>query len=74
MEYPENVRTLSRVHVRLLISNKEALVSTADLTKDSHEGKYEAGISTTDGLTILKLKEFFEKMWKKSTKLRIKAR
>lgn len=72
-KYPENVRTLSKLHARLLISDKEALVSTADLTKDSHEGKYEAGINTTDGLMILKLKEFFEKMWKVSTKLRIKT-
>lgn len=70
-KYPENVRILAKLHARLLISNKEALVSTADLTKDSHEGKYEAGISTTDGLAIMKLKEFFEKMWEVSAKLRI---
>ena len=71
-EYPENVRILTKLHARLLISDKEALVSTADLTKDSHEGKYEAGISTTDGLMILKLKEFFEKMWETSVRLRMK--
>lgn len=71
-KYPENVRILTKLHARLLISAKEALVSTADLTKDSHEGKYEAGISTTDGLMILKLKEFFEKMWETSAKLRMK--
>ena len=71
-KYPENVRILTKLHARLLISDKEALVSTADLTKDSHEGKYEAGISTTDGLMILKLKEFFEKMWSTSVKLRMK--
>jgi hypothetical protein len=68
-EYSENVRTLAKLHARLLISDKEALVSTADLTKDSHEAKYEAGISTTDGLTIKKLKEFFEKLWNASTPL-----
>lgn len=70
-KYPENVRMLAKLHARLLISDKEALVSTADLTKDSHEGKYEAGISTTDGLAIMKLKEFFEKIWEVSTKLHI---
>lgn len=69
-EYPEKVRRLTKLHARLLISDKEALVSTADMTKDSHEAKYEAGISTTDGLTILELKKFFEKMWKSATKLR----
>jgi hypothetical protein len=69
-KYPENVRILAKLHARLLISDKEALVSTADLTKDSHEGKYEAGISTTDGLAIMKLKEFFKKC-EVSTKLRI---
>ena len=68
-KYPEKVRILTKLHARLLISDKEALVSTADLTKDSHEAKYEAGISTTDGLTIVKLKDFFEKMWEASAKL-----
>ena len=71
-KYPDNVRILGKLHARLLISEKEALVSTADLTKDSHEGKFEAGISTTDGLTILELKKFFEKMWGSATKLRKK--
>lgn len=73
-KYPENVRILPKLHARLLISDKEALVSTADLTKDSHESKYEAGISTTDGLMILKLKDYFEKMWKTSTRIRGKRR
>jgi hypothetical protein len=68
-EYPESVRISTRLHARLLISDKEALVSTADLTKDSLEAKFEAGIATTDGLTIMKLKEFFEKLWDTSTKL-----
>jgi hypothetical protein len=68
-EYSENVRLLAKLHARLLISDKEALVSTADLTKDSHEAKYEAGISTTDGLAIMKLKKFFEELWEASTKL-----
>ena len=70
-KYPENVRILTKLHARLLISDKEALVSTADLTKDSHEAKYETGVSTTDGLTIVKLKDFFEKMWEASAKLHI---
>ena len=71
-KYPDSVRILEKLHARLLISEKEALVSTADLTKDSHEGKFEAGISTTDGLTILELKKFFKKMWESATKLRKK--
>jgi hypothetical protein len=69
-KYCENVRILTNLHARLLISPKQALVSTADLTKDSHEGKYEAGISTTDGLTILQLKKFFEKMWEQAEPLK----
>ena len=69
-KYPGNVRILGKLHARLLISEKEALVSTADLTRDSHEGKFEAGISTTDGLTIKKLKEFFEKMWEAAEPLK----
>ena len=69
-KYPNNVRILGKLHARLLISEKEALVSTADLTKDSHEGKFEAGISTTDGLTIKRLKEFFEKMWEAAEPLK----
>ena len=69
-KYPDKVRILEKLHARLLISEKEALVSTADFTKDSHEGKFEAGISTTDGLTILELKKFFEKMWQSARRLR----
>lgn len=71
-KHSDKVRILGKLHARLLISEKEALISTADLTKDSHEGKFEAGISTTDGLTILELKKFFEKMWESATKLRKK--
>jgi len=67
---PENVRILTKLHARLVISDKEALVSTADLTKDSQEGKYEAGITTTDGVTIQRLKQFFEEMWETAKKLR----
>jgi len=69
-EFSDHVRLLGKLHARLLISEKEALVSTADFTKDSHEEKFEAGISTTDGLMILELKSFFEKMWNSATKLR----
>jgi len=69
-KYPDNVRILGKLHARLLISEKEALVSTADLTKDSQEGKIEAGICTTDGLTIIKLKGFFEMLWELATLLR----
>jgi hypothetical protein len=70
-EYAENVRILPKLHARLLISDREALVSTADLTKESMGAKYEAGISTTDGMAIIQLKEFFEKLWKAGTKLNI---
>jgi hypothetical protein len=70
-EYAENVRVLPKLHARLLISDKEALVSTADLTKESMGAKYEAGISTTDGMAIMQLKEFFEKLWKAGTKLKM---
>lgn len=69
-KYSDNMRILGKLHARLLISDKEALVSTADLTKDSHEGKFEAGISTTDGLTIKKLKDFFEEMWETAEPLK----
>lgn len=68
-EYTENVRILAKLHARLLISDREALVSTADLTKESMGAKYEAGISTTDGLAIIQLKEFFEKLWKAGIQL-----
>jgi hypothetical protein len=69
-KYPENVRILTNLHGRLLISDKESLVSSADLTKDSQEGKYETGIGTTDGLAILELKKFFEEMWNRAEPLK----
>jgi hypothetical protein len=68
-EYTGNVRVLAKLHARLLISDREALVSAADLTKESMGAKYEAGISTTDGLAIIQLKEFFEKLWKAGIQL-----
>ena len=68
--YSESVRILTNLHARLLISDKAALVSSADLTKDSHEGKYEAGICTTDGFTILELKKLFEEMWERAEPLK----
>ena len=69
-EFSDKVRLLGKLHARLIVSEKEALVSTADLTKDSHESKFEAGICTTDGLTIKQIKDYFEKMWEISDPLK----
>ncbi|NMC61053.1 MAG: MBL fold metallo-hydrolase [Candidatus Methanofastidiosa archaeon] len=54
-------------HARFLVSDtREALISSADLTRDSFYDHFEAGILTTDNNTIKKTRDFFYRMWDQS--------
>ncbi|MBP6932098.1 MAG: MBL fold metallo-hydrolase [Candidatus Methanofastidiosum sp.] len=54
-------------HARFIVSDdREAMVSSADLTRDSFYDHFEAGIVTSDKKTINKLRDFFYKMWDQS--------
>lgn len=61
------VRVNRESHARFIVSdNREAMISSADLTRDSFYDHFEAGILTGDKETIKKLREFFYKMWDQS--------
>lgn len=54
-------------HARFIVSDdREAMVSSADLTRDSFYDHFEVGIVTSDKKTISKLRDFFYKMWDQS--------
>ena len=56
-------------HARLIIiDSKEALISSADLTRDSLIDEFNAGIWTKDPETVRKAIEFFDNMWNYAVK------
>lgn len=58
------------VHARLLIvDDKEVLVSSADLNRDSLIDQYNAGIYTRDPKTVQNACLFFENLWKESVRM-----
>lgn len=63
-----NHRHNDLIHSRIILKDKsEALVSSADLTQDSLLGQFNAGIVTTEKNTVMKLLEYFENVWIKSS-------
>lgn len=61
------VRVNRDCHARFIISDdREAIISSGDLTRDSFYDHYEAGILTTDAATIKKATAFFYQMWDQS--------
>jgi len=61
------VRVNRDCHARFIISDeREAIISSGDLTRDSFYDHYEAGILTTDQATIKKATAFFYQMWDQS--------
>jgi len=61
------VRVNRECHARFLVSDeREALISSSDLTRDSFYDHFEAGIITNDKATIKKTRDFFYKMWDQS--------
>jgi len=61
------VRVNRECHARFLVSDdREALISSSDLTRDSFYDHFEAGIITNDKETIRKTRDFFYRMWDQS--------
>ena len=61
------VRVNRECHARFLVSDdREALISSSDLTRDSFYDHFEAGIITNDKETIKKTRDFFYRMWDQS--------
>ena len=60
-----NIRISELIHSRLIIvDDREVLVSSADLTRDSLYDEFNAGIYTKDKETVIKSIEYFENIWK----------
>lgn len=65
-----NLRTQELIHSRLMIiDDKEALISSADLTRESLIDEFNAGIYTRDEETIKRCVDYFDNIWKESDKL-----
>jgi hypothetical protein len=61
---PEFVRVHKTAQGRLLVvGNKEAVISSADLKSDSLDINYEAGICTNNPVVIEDVIRFFDKIW-----------
>lgn len=63
----EFVKVHDTLHARLLIiGNREAIISSADLKSDSIDTNFEAGVWTTNPIVISDAIQFFDKMWKEA--------
>ncbi|MCK5109470.1 MAG: hypothetical protein KAR25_07240, partial [Methanosarcinales archaeon] len=64
-----NLRTNEILHARMIIvDDKEALISSADLTRDQLIDEFNAGIWVRDEETVKRATEFFDNIWDESKK------
>ncbi len=64
-----NLRTNEILHARMIIvDGKEALISSADLTRDQLIDEFNAGIWVRDKETVKRATDFFDNIWKQSEK------
>jgi phosphatidylserine/phosphatidylglycerophosphate/cardiolipin synthase-like enzyme len=64
-----NLRTNKILHARMIIvDGKEALISSADLTRDQLIDEFNAGIWVRDKETVKRATDFFDNIWEKSEK------
>ncbi|MHC1599709.1 MAG: phospholipase D-like domain-containing protein [Candidatus Methanospirareceae archaeon] len=62
-----NLRTNEILHARMIIvDDKEALISSADLTRDQLIDEFNAGIWVRDKETVKRATEFFDNIWEES--------
>ena len=52
----------------IIVDGKEALISSADLTRDQLIDEFNAGIWVRDIETIKRATDFFDNIWKQSEK------
>jgi len=64
-----NLKTNEILHSRMIIvDDKEALISSADLTRDQLIDEFNAGIWVRDKETVKRATDFFDNIWKESEK------
>ncbi len=64
-----NLKTNEILHARIIIVDyKEALISSADLTRDQLIDEFNAGIWVRDKETVKRATDFFDNIWKQSEK------
>ena len=64
-----NIRENEILHARMIIvDDKEALISSADLTRDQLIDEFNAGIWVRDKETVKRATDFFDNIWKESEK------
>ncbi len=62
-----NLKTNEILHARMVIvDDKEALISSADLTRDQLIDEFNAGIWVRDKETVERATDFFDNIWEKS--------
>jgi len=62
-----NLKTNEILHTRMIIvDGKEALISSADLTRDQLIDEFNAGIWVRDEETVKRATEFFDNIWEES--------
>lgn len=65
-----NVRENHRLHSRLIISDRDAMIiSSADLTRDQLRDEFNAGIYTSDPSAIADTIKFFDRIWGESSRV-----
>ncbi|MHC1605203.1 MAG: MBL fold metallo-hydrolase RNA specificity domain-containing protein [Candidatus Methanofastidiosia archaeon] len=66
--YGVHIRENSELHARaLIIDDRYALISTADITRDSFYDHYEAGFLVKDQNVVGRTRAFYEKIWQESS-------
>ena len=61
------LRTNKILHARMIIvDDKEALISSADLTRDQLIDEFNAGVWVRDKETVKRATEFFDNIWEES--------
>ena len=64
-----DLKTNEILHARMIIvDDKEALISSADLTRDQLMDEFNAGIWVRDKETVKRATDFFDNIWKESEK------
>jgi len=64
-----DLKTNEILHARMIIvDDKEALISSADLTRDQLIDEFNAGIWVRDKETVKRATEFFDNIWEESEK------
>lgn len=62
-EFPTQVRHLSRLHAKVVVSQEEALVGSANLTFAGVQSNVEVSVTVTDAALVRELQVWFQACW-----------